>query len=168
MLPACWRRVQHCHGQVQTSIDSVVSIAICQRRRRQRFRSARASLVRKTISSSGWIAITKSSPSHLIATCRRYSMRHPLLGNYSTPLPQAKSSSDPHHTQSHFPRVPRMQIGKDVSEAIIKRYESDNLFFRGSPGSLSRPRDLTRYVRSTAFLGDAIRRLRGISPLFLS
>ena len=95
MLPACWRRVEHC--QVQTSIDSVVSIAICQRRRRQRFRSARASLVRKIISSSGWIATTKSSPSHLIATCRRYSMGHPLLRNYFTPLPQAN-----HHPTTSF------------------------------------------------------------------
>src|SRR5580700_7509850 len=61
-------------GHVQSSVESVVSTAICHRSRRQRFRKARASLVRKTISFSGRSATTKSSPSHLMATCRLYSM----------------------------------------------------------------------------------------------
>jgi len=85
-------------GQVQSSMDSVVSIAICQRSRRQRLRSARASLVRKTISSSGCRAMTKSSPSHLIATCRRYSMDpSPMRDQYIPPHPPASLPVDPVH-----------------------------------------------------------------------
>jgi hypothetical protein len=61
-------------GHVQSLVESVVSIAICHRSRRQRFRRARASLVRKTTSFSGRSATTKSSSSHLMATCRLYSM----------------------------------------------------------------------------------------------
>jgi hypothetical protein len=82
-------------GHVQSSMDSVVSIAICQRSRRQRLRSARASLVRKTISSSGCRAMTKSSPSHLIATCRRYSMDpSPMRDQYIPPYPRARLPVD--------------------------------------------------------------------------
>jgi len=62
-------------GPVQSSIESVVSTAICQRSWRQRLRRARASLVRKVISFPGRVAMTKSAPSHRIATCRLYSIR---------------------------------------------------------------------------------------------
>ena len=51
-------------------------------------------LVRKTISSSGCRAMTKSSPSHLIATCRRYSMDpSPMRDQYIPPHPRASCRS---------------------------------------------------------------------------